>query len=68
MPMPARFAALAAGQAVAVAHVAAHELGEPRLGAAVGPGTVMVFLLLGPAVDLFRRTFVGLERASERSG
>ena len=27
MPDPARFAALAAGQAVAVAHVAAHDLG-----------------------------------------
>jgi uncharacterized membrane protein YczE len=32
------------------------------LGAAVGPGTVLVFLLLGPAVDLFRRRFPGLER------
>lgn len=32
------------------------------LGAAVGPGTVMVFLLLGPAVDRFRRTFPSLER------
>jgi uncharacterized protein len=32
------------------------------LGAAVGPGTVLVFLLLGPAVDLFRRTFPRLER------
>lgn len=32
------------------------------LGAAVGPGTVLVFLLLGPAVDLFRRTFPALER------
>ena len=31
-------------------------------GAAVGPGTVLVFLLLGPAVDLFRRTFPRLER------
>jgi uncharacterized protein len=36
------------------------------LGAAVGPGTVMVFLLLGPAVDLFRRTFPALERRSAR--
>jgi uncharacterized membrane protein YczE len=36
------------------------------LGAAVGPGTVMVFLLLGPAVDLFRRTFPGLERGALR--
>jgi uncharacterized membrane protein YczE len=35
------------------------------LGAAVGPGTVLVFLLLGPAVDLFRRTFAGLERGSQ---
>jgi uncharacterized membrane protein YczE len=34
------------------------------LGAAVGPGTVLVFLLLGPAVDLFRRTFPGLERGA----
>jgi uncharacterized membrane protein YczE len=32
------------------------------LGAAVGPGTVLVFLLLGPAVDLFRRSVPGLER------
>jgi len=32
------------------------------LGAAVGPGTVLVFLLLGPAVDLFRRSLPGLER------
>ena len=32
------------------------------LGAAVGPGTVLVFLLLGPAVDLFRRRFPALER------
>lgn len=32
------------------------------LGAAVGPATVLVFLLLGPLVDLFRRTFPTLER------
>jgi uncharacterized membrane protein YczE len=32
------------------------------LGAAIGPGTVLVFLLLGPAVDLFRRSLPGLER------
>ncbi|GAB2742687.1 YczE/YyaS/YitT family protein [Nocardioides pakistanensis] len=32
------------------------------LGAAVGPATVLVFLLLGPLVDLFRRTFPRLER------
>lgn len=38
------------------------------LGAAVGPGTVLVFLLLGPAVDLFRRTFPGLERDPRRLG
>lgn len=37
------------------------------LGAAVGPGTVMVFLMLGPAVDLFRRSFPALERAGEPS-
>lgn len=37
------------------------------LGAAVGPGTVLVFLVLGPAVDLFRRTFPFLERAGEPS-
>lgn len=37
------------------------------LGAAVGPGTVLVFLVLGPAVDLFRRTFPLLERAGEPS-
>ncbi|HSJ22832.1 MAG TPA: hypothetical protein VK964_19885 [Nocardioidaceae bacterium] len=36
------------------------------LGAAIGPGTVLVFLLLGPAVDLFRRTFPTLERRSAR--
>ncbi|HEX6246404.1 MAG TPA: hypothetical protein VFZ64_00920 [Nocardioidaceae bacterium] len=36
------------------------------LGAAVGPATVVVFLLLGPAVDLFRRTFPALERAPQR--
>lgn len=34
------------------------------LGASVGPGTVLVFLLLGPAVDRFRRTFTGLERGA----
>jgi uncharacterized membrane protein YczE len=33
------------------------------LGAAAGPGTVMVFLLLGPAVELFRRAFPALERS-----
>ena len=33
------------------------------LGAAVGPGTIVVFVLLGPAVDLVRRTFPALERA-----
>ena len=32
------------------------------LGAAVGPGTIVVFLLLGPAVDLVRRTYPVLER------
>jgi len=36
------------------------------LGAAVGPGTVVVFLLLGPAVDLFRRAVPSLERAPVR--
>ncbi len=34
------------------------------LGASVGPATVVVFLLLGPAVDLFRRTFSALERGA----
>lgn len=34
------------------------------LGASVGPATVAVFLLLGPAVDLFRRTFSALERGA----
>jgi uncharacterized membrane protein YczE len=34
------------------------------LGAAVGPGTVLVFVMLGPAVDLFRRTFPSLERGA----
>jgi uncharacterized membrane protein YczE len=38
------------------------------LGAAVGPGTIVVFLLLGPAVDLFRRTFPKLERAPVSTG
>lgn len=32
------------------------------LGAAIGPGTVLAFLLLGPAIELFRRTFPALER------
>jgi len=36
------------------------------LGAAVGPGTVLIFLLLGPAVDLFRRSFPRLERGALR--
>lgn len=36
------------------------------LGAAVGPSTVLVFVLLGPAVDLFRRAFPALERAPRR--
>lgn len=35
------------------------------LGAAVGPGTALVFLLLGPAVDAFRRAFPGLERTPQ---
>jgi uncharacterized membrane protein YczE len=34
------------------------------LGAAVGPATVVVFVLLGPAVDLFRRSFPRLERGA----
>ncbi|HSE10688.1 MAG TPA: hypothetical protein VLB29_18640 [Nocardioidaceae bacterium] len=38
------------------------------LGAAVGPATVVVFLLLGPAVDLFRRTFPSLERGAPYRG
>ena len=38
-------------------------LGGWLLGAAVGPGTVLVFLLLGPAVDLFRRSVPALERS-----
>jgi uncharacterized membrane protein YczE len=33
------------------------------LGAAVGPGTVLVFVLLGPTIDLVRRAFPVLERA-----
>lgn len=32
------------------------------LGAAIGPGTVLVVVLLGPAVDGFRRAFPVLER------
>lgn len=39
-------------------------LGGWLLGASVGPGTVLVFLLLGPAVDRFRRSFTGLERGA----
>ena len=37
-------------------------LGGWLLGAAVGPATVLVFLLLGPAVDLCRRVLPALER------
>lgn len=37
-------------------------------GAAVGPGTVVVFVLLGPAVDLVRRTLPVLERAPVSAG
>lgn len=36
------------------------------LGASVGPATVAVFVLLGPAVDLFRRSFPNLERGALR--
>jgi uncharacterized membrane protein YczE len=32
------------------------------LGAAAGPGTVAAFLLLGPAVEAFRRAVPALER------
>lgn len=32
------------------------------LGAAIGPGTLLVILLLGPAVDLLRRSLPALER------
>jgi uncharacterized protein len=32
------------------------------LGAAIGPGTLLVVFLLGPAVDLFRRSVPALER------
>ncbi len=32
------------------------------LGAAIGPGTVIIVLLLGPAVDLLRRSLPALER------
>lgn len=32
------------------------------LGAAIGPGTILVILLLGPTVDLLRRAFPVLER------
>jgi uncharacterized membrane protein YczE len=38
------------------------------LGAAVGPATVVVFVLLGPAVDLFRRRFPALERGAGPRG
>jgi uncharacterized membrane protein YczE len=37
------------------------------LGSAVGPGTVLVILLLGPAVDLLRRRLPHMERADERT-
>jgi uncharacterized membrane protein YczE len=45
-------------------------LGGWLLGAAVGPATVVVFLLLGPAVDLLRRSFPALEHdpALRRTG
>jgi uncharacterized membrane protein YczE len=33
------------------------------LGAAVGPGTILVIVLLGPVVDLLRRRFPMIERA-----
>jgi uncharacterized membrane protein YczE len=33
------------------------------LGAAIGPGTLLVIFLLGPAVDLLRRAVPALERA-----
>ena len=33
------------------------------LGAAIGPGTIAIILLLGPAVDLLRRTVPVMERA-----
>ena len=33
------------------------------LGADIGPGTILIILLLGPVVDLLRRTLPVLERA-----
>jgi uncharacterized protein len=33
------------------------------LGAAIGPGTILVILLLGPSIDLVRRTVPRLERS-----
>lgn len=36
------------------------------LGASVGPVTVVIFVLLGPAVDLVRRTFPSLEHDPRR--
>jgi len=38
-------------------------LGGWLLGAAIGPGTLVVILFLGPAVDLFRVSFPAMERA-----
>lgn len=43
-------------------------LGGWLLGAAVGPATVLVFLLLGPAVELCRRVLPALEREHAAPG
>jgi uncharacterized membrane protein YczE len=37
------------------------------LGAAVGPGTIVTALLVGPAVDLARRTLFRAPRATDAS-
>lgn len=43
-------------------------LGGWLLGAAIGPGTIVIILLLGPAVDLLRRRVPGLERRAATRG
>lgn len=37
------------------------------LGAAVGPGTLLVVLLIGPTVDLLQRTFIGTTSLNRES-
>lgn len=37
------------------------------LGASIGPATLLVILLLGPSVDLCRRSFPAMERSTPSS-